>query len=51
MLWFAYDVASAAPDAGPPVKAALSNAGMVTDVTGAPVNEVDVADLLNAVAS
>ncbi|NTS64709.1 hypothetical protein HRV97_06015 [Sphingomonas sp. HHU CXW] len=51
VLLFAYDVASAAPDAGPPTAGAVSNSGMVTDVTGAPVNEADVAGLLNAAAS
>jgi len=51
VLWFAYDVASAAPDAGPPAEAAVSNTRTATDVTGAPVNEADVAGILNAVAS
>ncbi len=51
VLWFAYDVASAAPDAGLSTGGAVSNTGMVTDVTGVPVNDADVAGLLNATAS
>jgi len=51
VLWFAYDVARAGPAAGPPTEAAVSNAGTATDVTGSPVNEADVASLLNVVAS
>ena len=51
VLWFAYDVASAAPDIGPPNEGVVSNTAMVIDVTGVPVNEADVAGLLNAADS
>jgi hypothetical protein len=47
VLWFAYDIAGAAPDNTAPA-AVATNAADLTDVTGAPVNAADVAGLLNA---